>query len=145
MAVGAGVMIGVFLILIDLTPSDSGLTALMANRATNVTITASLVGILALVRRRRAAPSDGPGAPVRSGLRSGILFAAVGGSVDAVANSLMLLGLRLGDLTTMSVLIALSPAGTAILAAIVLHERIARIQVVGIALAIAAAALFAIP
>lgn len=141
LAVVAGVMIGAFLILIDLTPADSGLTPLIANRATNAAITTSAVGLLALARARRP---DRPLAPVAS-LRPGVLLAVFGGAIDAVANSLMLLGMRLGDLTTISVLIALSPAGTAILAAIVLRERVARVQVAGIVLAILASALFTLP
>lgn len=45
----------------------------------------------------------------------------------------------------MSLLIALSPGGTALLAALVLRERVGRVQVIGIGCAIAAAALFAVP
>ncbi len=56
----------------------------------------------------------------------------------------MLLGLRLGELTIQAVLTALYPAGTIVLAAIVLKERIAPVQLVGLALAITAAALLAL-
>jgi drug/metabolite transporter (DMT)-like permease len=66
------------------------------------------------------------------------------GLVDATANSGLLLGIRLGDLTVIAVLTALYPAGTIILAAIVLKERIAVVQYAGLALAIAAGALLAI-
>ena len=44
----------------------------------------------------------------------------------------------------MSVLTALYPAGTIILAAIVLRERIALVQYIGLALAITAAAMLAL-
>jgi drug/metabolite transporter (DMT)-like permease len=57
---------------------------------------------------------------------------------------LILLGLRAGDLTTMSVLVALYPAGTIVLAAVVLRERIAPVPWVGLVLAVAAAALLAV-
>jgi drug/metabolite transporter (DMT)-like permease len=60
------------------------------------------------------------------------------------ANAGLLLGIRLGDLTVIAVLTALYPAGTIILAAIVLKERIAIVQYLGLALAIAAGALLAI-
>ena len=56
----------------------------------------------------------------------------------------LLLGLLLGELSVMSVLTALYPAGTIILAALVLRERIAIVQYVGLALAITAAAMLAL-
>jgi drug/metabolite transporter (DMT)-like permease len=66
------------------------------------------------------------------------------GAADATANGLILTGLRLGELSVMSVLTALYPAGTIVLAAIVLKERIAPLQVVGLVLAIAAAGMLAL-
>ncbi|HRN29911.1 MAG TPA: EamA/RhaT family transporter, partial [Terrimesophilobacter sp.] len=142
MAVGSGSMIGLFLILIDLTPDDSGLVPLIANRAVNGALMFLVIGVLALwaVRRSarvggvvlpggqavatdaggRAQPSsstrqlsavpdaqDGrrrwrrsedqkwssPQAPARS-WRAGLAFALVCGVIDAVANSILLWGLR---------------------------------------------------
>jgi drug/metabolite transporter (DMT)-like permease len=55
-----------------------------------------------------------------------------------------LLGVRIGELSIMAVLTALYPAGTIILAAIVLKERIALLQYVGLVLAIVAAAMLAL-
>lgn len=59
MAAGAGTMIGVFLIIIDLTPADSGLTALIANRVVNATLTTGLVVVLV-----RASPEGRQGCRV---------------------------------------------------------------------------------
>ena len=137
MAVFSGVFIGLFLVLINLTPKDSGLVPLIANRGVNATIMFVTVGILALVARRR-------GEPVAGGWRPGIRLAIACGIVDVVANCGLLLGIRLGELTVIAVLTALYPAGTIILARIVLKERIAVVQYVGLALAIAAGALLAI-
>jgi drug/metabolite transporter (DMT)-like permease len=138
MAVLSGVFIGLFLVLIDLTPKNSGLVPLIANRAVNATIMFATIGVIALLARRR-------GTVVTSGgWRPGIRLAIACGIVDAVANSGLLLGVRLGDLTVIAVLTALYPAGTIILAAIVLKERIAIVQYVGLALAIAAGGLLAI-
>ncbi len=64
--------------------------------------------------------------------------------MDVVANVGLLLGVRIGELTVMSVLTAMYPAGTIILAAIVLKERIAPVQYVGLALALAAAGMLAL-
>ena len=78
------------------------------------------------------------------GWRAGLWLAVGCGIIDAVANVGLLLGLRLGELSVMSVLTAMYPAGTIILAAIVLKERIAPVQYLGLALAIAAAAMLAL-
>ena len=138
MAALGGVFIGLFLVLIDLTPKNSGLVPLIANRAVNTTIMFATIGILALLTRRRGA------APAAGAWRPGIRLAIACGIVDAVANGGLLLGIRLGDLTVIAVLTALYPAGTIILAAIVLKERIAVVQYFGLALAIAAGALLAV-
>jgi drug/metabolite transporter (DMT)-like permease len=154
MAVGSGTLIGVFLILIDLTPDDSGLVPLVANRSVNATIMFSVVAVLALLARRRAAtevatPITEPSDVIvethsRHPWRAGIAFALVCGVLDAGANTLLLLGLRLGDLSVMAVLTAMYPAGTIILAAIVLGERLTRLQWFGLALAVAAAGMLAL-
>ena len=100
-------------------------------------------------------PSDGfpsrvPGparrfaAALRGGWRAGFWLAVGCGVLDAAANAIVLIGLRLGDLTVVSVLTALYPAGTILLAAVVLRERIARLQWVGLVLALAASAMLSL-
>ncbi|MGN6425454.1 MAG: EamA family transporter [Leifsonia sp.] len=137
MAVAAGTLIGVFLILLDQAPADSGLVPLVANRAVNGAIMWTVVGILVLRARRRGAV--GP-----AFTRAGAALAIGAGALDASANVLILLGLRVGELSTMSVLVALYPAGTILLAALVLRERIAPVQWVGLVLAITAAGMLAV-
>lgn len=140
MAVAAGALIGVFLIVIDMTPDESGLVPLIANRITSSTIMFGTVGILAIVAvsrgRRTRRPVDG--------WRAGLTLGLLSGVADASANVLILLGLRAGDLSVMAVLTAMYPAGTIILAAIVLRERITPTQLIGLILAITAAALLAL-
>lgn len=82
-------------------------------------------------------------AALRGGWRGGFWLAVGCGLLDAIANIVVLIGLRVGDLTIVSVLTALYPAGTILLAALVLRERIARLQWVGLALALAASAMLA--
>ncbi|QNE36667.1 DMT family transporter [Leifsonia shinshuensis] len=132
MAVAAGALIGVFLIMLDQTPADSGLVPLVANRTVNAAIMWTIVGVLAARGVTRRLP------------RRGLLLALGSGLLDASANVLILLGLRAGDLTTMSVLVALYPAGTIVLAAFVLRERIAPVQWIGLVLAVAAAGMLAV-
>ncbi|GAA5032994.1 EamA family transporter [Microbacterium fluvii] len=169
MAVGSGLAIGAFLIVIDLTSDDSGVVPLIMNRATNTAITAVIVGMLLLAAARRSQPpatalrprglaigatptghadlehATGPVAIVvdRIAPRAWVLAAACG-VVDATANVLMLVALRLGDLSIVSALTAMYPAGTILLAAIVLRERIAVVQWLGLAMALAAGAMLAL-
>jgi len=137
MAIGSGTAIGIFLVIIDATPDDSGIVPLVVNRATNSAITFTLVGILALIAWRRGRP--------RGALVPAALWLAIaGGVLDAAANTGLLFGVRLGELSVIAVLTALYPAGTIILAAIVLKERIAVLQYVGLVLAIVAGAMLAL-
>ncbi|HET8927914.1 MAG TPA: EamA family transporter [Microbacterium sp.] len=170
MAIGSGVAIGAFMVSIDLTSDESGLVPLILNRAVNGAIAWTIVAVLVILtaRRRRIAPAlerrvgatptghadleqaSGPAPRTPSpdalagAVRTGILLAVSCGVVDAVANTVMLIALRLGDLSIVSVLTAMYPAGTIILAAIVLRERIAVVQWIGLALALSAGALFAL-
>jgi drug/metabolite transporter (DMT)-like permease len=103
-----------------------------------------VVGILALRAARKARPGSARSVAAIGRERAGMRLAVACGVLDAAANTLFLAGVRLGDLTVMSVLTAMYPAGTILLAAIVLKERIAPVQWVGLVLAVAAAAMLAI-
>lgn len=153
MAIGSGVSIGVFLVIIDQTPDDSGLVPLVVNRAVTAAIMFSAVGLLAAVaffRRSTSVAEPGTVAePVEAPRHAhawlpGLRLAIACGIVDAVANAGLLLGVRIGELSVMAVLTALYPAGTIILAAVVLKERIAPVQIVGLVLAVAAGAMLAL-
>lgn len=173
MAVGAGLAFGAFLILLDQTSSSSGVVPLIMNRLVSSILTGTIVGMLVLSHLRRggsaraaliaddagiaAGPSghadlhthpirvSAPRTAPRRPLRQGVLVAMGCGLLDAGANVLLLVALRIGDdLAVVSALTALYPAGTVVLAALVLRERIAAVQWVGLALALAAGALLAL-
>ena len=137
MAIGSGIAIGAFLIIIDATPDDSGVVPLIINRATNAAVMFAVLGVVTVVAMRR-------GVERRPIERRGIQLAIACGVVDVIANVGLLVGVRIGELSIMSVLTAMYPAGTIILAAVVLKERIAVVQYVGLALAIAAGAMLAL-
>ena len=137
MAIGSGIAIGAFLIIMDATPEESGVVPLLVNRATNGALMFAVLGVVTVVAVRR-------GMQRRVVVRSGILLALLCGVIDVVANVGLLVGVRLGELSIMAVLTAMYPAGTIILAAVVLKERIAVVQYVGLALAIAAGAMLAL-
>jgi drug/metabolite transporter (DMT)-like permease len=134
----SGILIGCFFILVDRAPADSGLFPIVANRTVSGSILLVVLLVLLLRARRR-------GTVAFPGLRSALGPIVACGIADAAANVLILIGLRMGDLTVMSVLAALYPGGTIALAALVLRERIAPVQWVGLVLALAAAALLALP
>jgi uncharacterized membrane protein len=128
-ALGAGLGFGFFFVILSHTGESSGLWPLIAARGASVTA----LGSLALLGRiPRAAPAPG----ARS-------FTAGAGTMDAAANVLYLLAVREGLLSVVSVLTALYPASTVLLARVVLKERFARPQWIGMALAVPAIALMA--
>jgi len=141
MAVGSGTFIGLTIILINASPADSGLIPLLANRIASSTLLLSAIGILAVYRLGRRATPTLPGLSQLLPLW-GIILAA--GVFDVLANVLVLWGLRIGELSVMSVLVALYPAGTILLASVVLKERIALVQWLGLGLALTASALLAL-
>jgi drug/metabolite transporter (DMT)-like permease len=153
-ATAAGILIGVFLIIMDQIPKDAGLYPLVFNRMVNITIMFSALAVVLLVKyahRHGLFGRDGrPRADIVVGdkgatdYKNGIMLALGCGVLDSLGNSLLLLGIQTGNLSVMAVLTALYPAGTIILAAIVLRERITKLQLTGMILALAAAALLAV-
>lgn len=159
MAIGSGIAIGAFFITIDQTTPESGAVPLLINRGVNATIMFGALGVLALIgaaRTRRGTdattaermpPPTSVGAvvaPTRSTTSTGVRLAIACGAVDVVANGLLLIGIRAGDLSVAAVLGAMYPAGTILLAALVLKERIAPVQWAGLVLALAAAGMLAL-
>jgi drug/metabolite transporter (DMT)-like permease len=66
------------------------------------------------------------------------------GLFDSSANIFFTLALRSGSLSVVSVLTALYPLGTILLARLILKERIGRIQMVGVLLALSGSAILAV-
>ncbi|MDE0545915.1 EamA family transporter [Microbacterium sp. C7(2022)] len=167
MAIGSGVAIGGFLIILDHTSPSSGFTPLIAGRATSTLVTGAIVAVMVLVALRRdgaasraidASPIPLGGTPTGHGdvehatqtlsvriTRQRAVILAVGcGVLDAAANALLLIALRTGDLTVVSALTALYPGGTILLAGVVLRERVAGIQWLGLVLALLAGGMLAL-
>jgi len=141
MAAGSGTFIGFTVILIDLSPANSGLIPLLANRMVSSSALIVAAGALVLTR---VALSRTPRLPGLTEFRSVGTMIIIAGVMDVLANVAVIYGLRSGDLSVISVLIALYPAGTILLASVVLKERIALIQWAGLALALVASALLAL-
>lgn len=127
-ALAAGAAFGLFFVLISRSATASGLWPLVGARTASILL---LVGLAVASRPRR---------PPRSSWL--IIFGA--GVADTAANALFLLASRHGMLTITGVLIALYPASTVLLAQMVLHERVSRLQLSGFAVAAAAVTLIAV-
>ncbi len=124
----AGVMFGLFFVLLDRTPAGSGLWPLVGARLASV----PLLGAVALARRR-AWPA-----------RADVAQVAASGMLDSSANALFLLATRTGLLTLTGLLSSLYPVVIVVLARQVLGDRLARVQAVGVVLAMVAVALVTI-
>ena len=141
MAVASGLLIGAFYVLIDQTPTDSGLTPLVANRLSQTVILVLVIFFLMVWRRGR---DSGPSLFGATGDVRAVLPIVVGsGLLDAMANVAVIIGLRVGDLAVVSVLTALYPAGTILLASALLKERVTKVQLTGLGLALVASAMLA--
>jgi drug/metabolite transporter (DMT)-like permease len=128
-AVGSGLGFGLFYVLLERSPLDSGLWPLLGTRF-------SLITLLSLGVALRRLPV---GVPAPMGLR------LVGlGVVNTMADLLFLLATREGLLSLVAVITSMYPAVTVGMAALILHERIAGQQVVGLAVAAVSVALIAL-
>ncbi len=128
LAVAAGVGFGLFFVTVDRAGGAAGLWPLVSARLASV----SLFAGLGAARLTSAALPRGAAGP------------AVGcGLLDAGANIFYLLALAHGLLSVVSVLTALYPATTVLLARYVLGERLSPVQRAGLATAAVAAVLIA--
>ena len=118
---------GAFFVAMDRAADSGGAVwAVTANRATSVSV---LVAVVLLTGRGRAL-----------GLRD-LRAAGAVGVLDAGANALFAVALTEGLASTVSVIGSLYPVTTVVLAALVLHERPARPQAVGVLCVLAGVAL----
>jgi uncharacterized membrane protein len=124
-ALAAGAAFGAFFALYAQTPDDAGAVPLVATRATSV----AGLGLVSLALGGAVLPA------------AGRVPAVVSGVLDMFANGLFLLASRIGDLVVVGPLVALFPVSSAVLARLVLKERLAPLQRVGFVLAVASAVL----
>jgi drug/metabolite transporter (DMT)-like permease len=120
LAAAAGVGFGLFFVTLSRASSDAGLWPVLAARVASVT---ALAVLITLQRAWGGVP-----AAVSS-------LSAGAGVLDTTANGLYLLAVQRGLLSEVAVLSSLYPASTIVLASTVLHERLARLQWWGLALA----------
>jgi drug/metabolite transporter (DMT)-like permease len=123
LALVAALGFGTFYVALDQATSDAGVTnSLVVARFASL----AMLGVAALATRPAL-----PRAPLDVG-RLGVI-----GLLDLSANGLYALATREGLLSVVSVLGSLYPAVTVVLARVVLKERVAPVQEVGVLLALA--------
>lgn len=130
LAVTAGVGFSLFFIALAESHDEAGMWPLVVARVVSVPI----VGVLAW----RATGRVWPAVPLARRL------AVATGVTEMIANALLLVALRRGELAVASVFGSLYPVSTVMLAWVFLRERISSIQVVGVGLAVGALALVAV-
>jgi drug/metabolite transporter (DMT)-like permease len=128
LGIGSGIGFGVVLILFSESATDSGMWPLLIARCAAVPMLAALA--FALGRSVRVPGPD-------------LMPVAGAGLFDVGANAMVLLAVRRGLLSLVAPVAALYPATTVVLARIILHEKIGRQRVGGLALGLAGLALIA--
>jgi drug/metabolite transporter (DMT)-like permease len=129
LAFGAGAAIALQLVCLDQAPKGTGVAPLLVGRAVSSLV---LVGAALALRSRL-----GEERPSR--------WASIGaGAFDSLANFAFLIAVQHGELAIVAVITALYPAGTVLLARLLLAERLARVQVAGLGLAAVAVSLLAL-
>jgi drug/metabolite transporter (DMT)-like permease len=128
LALLAGCGFGIFFILLHRAGASAIFWPLTAARAGSL----ALVLPIALGRRELAPPEPRLLVPV-----------LLSGALDVAGNAFFVLAGQAGRLDVAAIISSLYPASTVLLAAVLLGERVMRVQVVGIAAALAAIALIA--
>lgn len=126
----AGVGFGAYFITLAQTRAAAGMLPLLAARVTSVVLLlagALVFGGIANVRVARPA----------------LVLVVLCGALDISANVLYVLAAHRALLALVAVLTSLYPASTVVLAALVLRERLGRLQWIGVALALGGAAAIA--
>jgi drug/metabolite transporter (DMT)-like permease len=128
----AGTAFGAMFVLLHRTSPGSGFWPLVASRGAS----ALLVAVLLLARPRLRRPS-------LLVPRAALPIVLGAGVADMTANVLYLLAVRQGELAIVGLLSSLYPVSTVVLAAVVLRERLSRVQLTGVGCCVVAVALIA--
>jgi drug/metabolite transporter (DMT)-like permease len=137
-AVGAGMGFSAFFIFLDATPPDSGLASLVMMRLTGAPLL--LLGLFLVWLKNRPAPMIEP--ELRQPRIAAMVAAA--GVLDVFGNVFFLSATRAGALSISAVLASMGLVFTILMARLILKERLAGTQSMGIAIAIFAIVLLTI-
>jgi drug/metabolite transporter (DMT)-like permease len=144
LAIIAGTLLGLSIVALDRAPQDSGVTSAVVEIGVGVALLGVLLALVRLSGRVRTGLSilddeqDAESLPTESRAR---VASVAAGILLGIGNALLLAALQSGSLAVVSVLIGLYPVATMVLARVVHGERLTRIQLGGVVLAIAATVL----
>jgi len=135
----AGAGVGTILIVLKFSPTDSGLASVITMRVVS-TILLILFVLATWMHLRRKGISK-----LKVSMAGKYWWAVIAAGIfDSSANIFFTLALRSGSLSVVSVLTALYPLGTIILARLILKERIGRVQMIGVLVALTGSAILAV-
>jgi uncharacterized membrane protein len=123
-ALAAGALLGSSLIFLDETSTASGMWPVLAARVTSVLLVTLVFAVFATRVHTR----------VPRGRTRGYAIGA--GALDVAATALLLVAVRRGLLVVVAPIVALAPAFTVGWAWVVFRERLLRVQIVGLVLAL---------
>lgn len=141
LALVSALTLGLSLVALDTAPAASGVFPAFLDVGVGLII---LLPLLALRRARVPVAWLDGGAGVEKAAgwpRRELVMSLAGGVLLGVGNVLLVIGLHSGNLAVVAVLVGLYPLGTVILAWVVLKERLTVMQLVGVGMAITAAAI----
>ncbi len=136
-SLGAGLGFAGIFVFLDATSKDSGLGPLVVMRTVGLVLL--LLGLCYLALKNKVAFIEKSAFELKT-----LVLILVAGTGDVLGNVAFLIATRDGALAIAAVLTSLYPVGTILLAWIILKERIALSQTVGIVLAMAACAMLAL-
>jgi drug/metabolite transporter (DMT)-like permease len=136
LAMIAGTGIGLAVVSLARSPQDSGIGPIIVMRTTAFVLLGVIV-LFSVLRKSATAEIK------QQGPKLWVLVASAG-VLDATANIFFTLASRTGSLTVTGVLTALYPLGTILLARLVLKEKVATVQKIGIALTLVASLILAL-
>jgi drug/metabolite transporter (DMT)-like permease len=136
LAMIAGTGIGLAVVSLARSPQDSGIGPIIIMRTTAFVLLGVIV-LFSVLRKSATAEIK------HQGPKLWVLVASAG-VLDATANIFFTLASRSGSLTVTGVLTALYPLGTILLARLVLKEKVALVQKIGIALTLVASLMLAL-
>lgn len=143
LAVISGLGLGGSIIALDRAPHESGLIAAFLEIVVGLVLLGMAL-VLTVVSKPAKRVLDGLGVEVNDTLaldrRRATWGAIAAGVLLGISNGLLLVALQAGSLAVVSVLVALYPLATLLLARVVTKERVSRVQLGGVGLAIVASA-----
>lgn len=147
LSVIAGVGLGLSIAALDRAPDESRVIPAVIEIGVGVVLLLLLlaaVRLIAPLRRALGILDEEHAEEAMPTPRRAFLASAGGGVLLGVANALILAALQSGSLAVVSVLVGLYPIATILLARVLHGERLLPMQLLGVALAIAASVLLAI-